>query len=155
MDECRSRCRGNKTGGHPGPLIIFATVAVGIAKMGDMRRVGVVRLRAIIYFEVVSTLALLVGLAVGNLLQLGAGLHIILTRLGNCIASVPTASPMPSSCCSSAPRTGRIFASSRHECGPDGRTEAVQPLPGGDRGTRHTHRNARCGVARGVIPCLS
>jgi putative transposase len=48
------------------PLIIFATVAVGIAKMGDMRRVGVVRLRAIIYFEVVSSLALLVGLTVGN-----------------------------------------------------------------------------------------
>jgi Na+/H+-dicarboxylate symporter len=58
------------------PLIIFATVAVGIAKMGDMRRVGVVGLRAIIYFEVVSTLALLVGLAVGNLLEPGAGLHI-------------------------------------------------------------------------------
>src|SRR4029077_4891417 len=58
------------------PLIIFATVAVGIAKMGDMRRVGVVGLRAIISFEVVSTLALLVGLAVGNLLQPGAGLHI-------------------------------------------------------------------------------
>src|SRR6516165_7971764 len=58
------------------PPIIFATVAVGIAKMGDMRRVGVVGLRAIIYFEVVSTLALLVGLAVGNLLQPGAGLHI-------------------------------------------------------------------------------
>jgi aerobic C4-dicarboxylate transport protein len=58
------------------PLIIFATVAVGIAKMGDMRRVGLVGLRAIIYFEVVSTLALLVGLAVGNLLQPGAGLHI-------------------------------------------------------------------------------
>jgi aerobic C4-dicarboxylate transport protein len=58
------------------PVIIFATVAVGIAKMGDMRRVGVVGLRAIIYFEVVSTLALLVGLAVGNLLQPGAGLHI-------------------------------------------------------------------------------
>jgi Sodium:dicarboxylate symporter family len=115
------------------PLIIFATVAVGIAKMGDMRRVGVVRLRAIIYFEVVSTLAL-VGLPVGNLLQLGAGLHIILTRLPDRITSAPTASPMPSSCCSSAPRTGRIFASSRHECGPDGRTEAVQPLPGGDRG---------------------
>jgi aerobic C4-dicarboxylate transport protein len=58
------------------PVIIFATVAVGIAKMGDMRRVGVVGLRALIYFEVVSTLALLVGLAVGNLLQPGAGLHI-------------------------------------------------------------------------------
>jgi len=113
------------------PLIIFATVAVGIAKTGDMRRVGVVRLRAIIYFEVVSSLALLVGLTVGNRLQLGTGLHIILTRLADCITSVPTASPMPSSCCSSAPRTGRIFASSRHECG---QTAEVQPLPGGDRG---------------------
>jgi aerobic C4-dicarboxylate transport protein len=58
------------------PLIIFATIAVGIGKMGDMRRVGIVGLRAIVYFEVVSTLALLVGLAVGNLLQPGAGLHI-------------------------------------------------------------------------------
>ena len=58
------------------PPIIFATVAIGIAKMGDMRRVGVVGLRAIIYFEVVSTLALLVGLVVGNLLEPGAGLHI-------------------------------------------------------------------------------
>ena len=58
------------------PLIIFATVAAGIAKMGDMRRVGIVGLRAIIYFEVVSTIALLVGLAVGNLLQPSAGLHI-------------------------------------------------------------------------------
>src|SRR5579864_7434111 len=58
------------------PPIIFATVAVGIAKMGDMRRVGVVGLRAIIYFEVASTLALLVGLVVGNVLQPGAGLHI-------------------------------------------------------------------------------
>ena len=58
------------------PPIIFATVAVGIAKMGDMRRVGVVGFRAIIYFEVVSTLALLVGLVVGNLIQPGAGLHI-------------------------------------------------------------------------------
>src|SRR5246127_132767 len=58
------------------PPIIFATVAVGIAQMGDMRRVGAVGLRAIIYFEVVSTLALLIGLAVGNLLQPGAGLHI-------------------------------------------------------------------------------
>jgi Na+/H+-dicarboxylate symporter len=58
------------------PPIIFATVAVGIAKMGDMKRVGVVGVRAIVYFEVVSTLALLIGLGVGNLLQPGAGLHI-------------------------------------------------------------------------------
>ena len=58
------------------PLIIFATVGVGIAKMGDMRRVGVVGLRAIIYFEIVSTLALFIGLVVGNVVQPGAGLHI-------------------------------------------------------------------------------
>ncbi|HTV44032.1 MAG TPA: C4-dicarboxylate transporter DctA [Stellaceae bacterium] len=58
------------------PLIIFATVAAGIAKMGDMRRVGTVGVRAIIYFEVVSTLALFIGLGVGNLLRPGAGLHI-------------------------------------------------------------------------------
>jgi aerobic C4-dicarboxylate transport protein len=58
------------------PPIIFATVSVGIAKMGDMRRVGAVGVRAIIYFEVVSTIALVVGLIVGNLWQPGAGLHI-------------------------------------------------------------------------------
>src|SRR5690348_3527208 len=41
------------------PPIVFATVAVGIAKMGDMRRVGAVGVRALIYFELVSTLALI------------------------------------------------------------------------------------------------
>jgi aerobic C4-dicarboxylate transport protein len=58
------------------PVVIFLTVAVGIAKMGDMRRVGIVGIRALIYFEVVSTIALVIGLAVGNVLQPGAGLHI-------------------------------------------------------------------------------
>ena len=58
------------------PVLVFVTVAVGIAKMGDMRRVGVVGLRAIIYFEVVSTIALIIGLIVGNLFPAGAGLHI-------------------------------------------------------------------------------
>ena len=58
------------------PPIVFATVAVGIAKMGDMRRVGAVGVRALIYFEVVSTIALVVGLVIGNLWQPGAGLHI-------------------------------------------------------------------------------
>jgi aerobic C4-dicarboxylate transport protein len=65
------------------PVVIFATVAVGIAKMGDMRRVGVVGVRAIVFFEVVSTIALLVGLAVGNVLQPGAGLHIDPATLGD------------------------------------------------------------------------
>jgi aerobic C4-dicarboxylate transport protein len=73
------------------PPIIFATVAVGIAKMGDMRRVGAVGLRAIIYFEVVSTIALMVGLVVGNLWQPGAGLHIAPASLdGNAVAGYVT-----------------------------------------------------------------
>jgi aerobic C4-dicarboxylate transport protein len=58
------------------PVVIFTTIVVGIAKMGDMKRVGIVGLRAIIYFELVSTLALFVGLGVAHLLQPGAGLHI-------------------------------------------------------------------------------
>jgi len=58
------------------PLIVFVSIALGIAKMSDMRRVGAVGLRALIYFEVVSTIALVIGLAVGNLFQPGAGLHI-------------------------------------------------------------------------------
>jgi aerobic C4-dicarboxylate transport protein len=58
------------------PVIIFATVVVGIAKMGDIRRVGVVGLKALVYFEVVSTIALLVGLVVGNVLRPGDGMHI-------------------------------------------------------------------------------
>jgi Na+/H+-dicarboxylate symporter len=44
--------------------------------MSDMKKVGRVGGKALLYFEVVSTLALLIGLAVGNLLQPGAGLHI-------------------------------------------------------------------------------
>jgi aerobic C4-dicarboxylate transport protein len=55
--------------------IIFGTVVVGIAKVGDMRNVGRIGLKALVYFEVVSTLALLIGLAVINLFQPGAGVN--------------------------------------------------------------------------------
>ena len=58
------------------PLIVFVSIALGIAKMSDIRRVGAVGIRALIYFEVLSTIALLIGLAVGNFWQPGAGLHI-------------------------------------------------------------------------------
>ncbi|POA97912.1 C4-dicarboxylate transporter DctA [Chromobacterium sinusclupearum] len=56
--------------------IIFATVVVGIAKMGDMKEVGRVGVKALFYFEAVTTLALVIGLIVVNLLQPGAGLNI-------------------------------------------------------------------------------
>jgi aerobic C4-dicarboxylate transport protein len=56
--------------------IVFVTVVVGIATMGDIRRVASVGLKAIIYFEIVSTLALIVGLAVGNVWPVGAGINV-------------------------------------------------------------------------------
>lgn len=44
--------------------IIFATVTLGIAKMGNVKKVGRVGLKAIVYFEIVSSMALIIGLAV-------------------------------------------------------------------------------------------
>ncbi|MET0343694.1 MAG: dicarboxylate/amino acid:cation symporter [Polyangiales bacterium] len=54
--------------------IIFCTVVHGIASMGDLKRIGRVGAKALLYFEVVSTLALVIGLVVVNVLQPGAGL---------------------------------------------------------------------------------
>src|ERR1700730_12426513 len=56
--------------------IIFCTVVHGIASMEDMKKVGRVGLKAIVYFEVVTTLALVVGLVVANLWQPGAGMNV-------------------------------------------------------------------------------
>ncbi|HQR53087.1 MAG TPA: dicarboxylate/amino acid:cation symporter [Burkholderiales bacterium] len=55
--------------------IIFCTVVVGIAKMGHMKDVGRVGIKALVYFEVMSTVALIIGLVVVNVLQPGAGIH--------------------------------------------------------------------------------
>ncbi len=57
-------------------LIIFCTVVSGIASMHDMKKVGRVGGKALLYFEVVSTLALLIGLIVGNLVHPGAGFNV-------------------------------------------------------------------------------
>src|SRR6516162_5718107 len=56
--------------------VIFCTVVHGIASMGDLKRVGRVGLKALIYFETVSTVALAVGLLVGRVLQPGHGFNI-------------------------------------------------------------------------------
>ena len=56
--------------------IIFCTVVHGIASMNDMKKVGRVGLKAILYFEVVTTLALIVGLIIVNLWQPGAGMNV-------------------------------------------------------------------------------
>jgi aerobic C4-dicarboxylate transport protein len=57
-------------------LIVFCTVVTGIAGMEDMKKVGRVGGKALIYFEVVSTLALFVGLVVGNVAHPGSGFNI-------------------------------------------------------------------------------
>jgi aerobic C4-dicarboxylate transport protein len=57
-------------------LIVFCTVVTGIAGMEDMKKVGRVGGKALIYFEVISTLALFIGLVVGNLLHPGSGFNI-------------------------------------------------------------------------------
>jgi aerobic C4-dicarboxylate transport protein len=56
--------------------IIFCTVVLGIAGAGDMKKVGRVGGKALLYFEVVSTIALVIGLVVANVLRPGAGFNV-------------------------------------------------------------------------------
>jgi len=57
-------------------VIIFCTVVTGIAGMESVKKVGRVGGKALLYFELVSTLALIIGLVVGNLVKPGAGFHV-------------------------------------------------------------------------------
>lgn len=56
--------------------VIFLTVSVGIASMGDLKKVGRVAGKALIYFLFFSTLALIIGLVISNIVQPGTGLNI-------------------------------------------------------------------------------
>jgi aerobic C4-dicarboxylate transport protein len=56
--------------------VIFCTVVHGIASMSDLKKVGRVGLKALLYFEVVSTVALAIGLLVGEIVQPGSGFNI-------------------------------------------------------------------------------
>jgi aerobic C4-dicarboxylate transport protein len=57
-------------------LVIFCTVSVGIARMENLKQVGRVGLKTIVYFEAMTTIALVIGLVVANLMHPGAGLNI-------------------------------------------------------------------------------
>lgn len=61
--------------------IIFTTVVVGMSGMGDLRKAGKAGFKAFVYFEAVTTLALIIGLVVVNLLKPGAGLHVDVATL--------------------------------------------------------------------------
>src|SRR5271166_5934715 len=56
--------------------IVFVTVVVGIAKLSDAREVGRIGIKAIVYFEVMTTIAMFIGLVVAHAVQPGAGLKV-------------------------------------------------------------------------------
>jgi aerobic C4-dicarboxylate transport protein len=56
--------------------IVFATVVTGIAKMGDLKKVGRVGLKGIVYFEMLTTVALVIGLMVAKYFHPGAGMNV-------------------------------------------------------------------------------
>ena len=55
--------------------IIFTTVVSGIGSLGDLRKVGRMGLKALLYFEALTTLALVIGLVVVNVIKPGVGIH--------------------------------------------------------------------------------
>ncbi|HEY3760236.1 MAG TPA: cation:dicarboxylase symporter family transporter, partial [Verrucomicrobiae bacterium] len=61
--------------------IIFGTIVVGIAKMGSIKEVGRVGLKALVYFQVVSTLALAIGLIIVDLMKPGAGMNVVASNI--------------------------------------------------------------------------
>jgi aerobic C4-dicarboxylate transport protein len=61
--------------------IIFCTVVTGIAHMADMARVGRVAIKAIVYFEAMTTVALIVGLLAVNILKPGVGMNVDVSKL--------------------------------------------------------------------------
>ena len=87
--------------------VIFLTVVVGIAKMGDLKHVGRVGIKALIWFEVATTLALALGLIVVNLVQPGAGMNV--SAAPNSSENSSTCSRLPSA---NAPTTvfGMMFS---------------------------------------------
>ena len=70
--------------------IIFTTVVVGLAGMSDLKQAGRVGFKAFVYFEVVTTLALVVGLIVANVFTPGAGIHASAASLQSKASEVAT-----------------------------------------------------------------
>ena len=69
--------------------LIFATLVTGIAGHGDLKSVGRIGIKSLIYFEVVTTLALFIGLAAINLSQAGAGLHLAASTADTQVLAAP------------------------------------------------------------------
>lgn len=63
-------------------VIIFLIVSTGIARVGDMRKVGSLGIKLLVYFEVVSTLALIFGMVASEIFQPGAGMNLDPSQIG-------------------------------------------------------------------------
>ncbi len=77
--------------------VIFCTVVTGIAGMENMKKVGKVGGLALLYFEAVTTLALIIGLLMVNLFQPGSGMHVDPSTLDMSSVSMYAASEKPQS----------------------------------------------------------
>ena len=73
--------------------IIFCTVVTGIAKMGDLKKVGRVGAKGLLYFEILTTVALGLGLLIANVIKPGAGMNIDIAKLDIKSISVYTNAP--------------------------------------------------------------
>jgi aerobic C4-dicarboxylate transport protein len=69
--------------------IIFCTVVHGIASVGEAKKVGRLAIKSLIYFELVTTVALVLGLFLVNFWKPGAGMHVVLNNLGDAGVRAP------------------------------------------------------------------
>lgn len=71
-----------------GPLL-FGTLVYGIASVGELRTMGRIAVKSLVYFEVVTTLALIIGLLIVNLMRPGAGMSLAATTPATAVAAKP------------------------------------------------------------------
>ncbi|KEQ31353.1 glutamate:protein symporter [Pedobacter antarcticus 4BY] len=73
--------------------IIFFTIVLGIAKMGDMKKVGRVGGKALLYFELITTIAIFIGLVTANLMRPGDGLDPVVGHPSTATAAIVSGNP--------------------------------------------------------------
>ena len=61
--------------------LLFATLVIGIAGHGDVRNIGKLGIKTIVYFEVITTIALFIGLAAGHIFQPGKGFFVEVSNI--------------------------------------------------------------------------
>jgi aerobic C4-dicarboxylate transport protein len=75
--------------------VVFTTLVVGIAGMKDLKAVGRTGAKALLWFELTTTLALAIGIGIAHLLRPGAGLHVVLQKLDHSALDSKLAAPGP------------------------------------------------------------